>query len=208
MQSSRGEGSKGTGFKSYKSSLADGGVSRGNLPVSFDPKKIRKMGIVGESSGLPSIHFSGVETSYLAEKMGYAVVGKFSHSIPSAFHLQRAFMGMKFAGEFSWKYINAKHVLVQFHLIDDYAKLLSGPNDLPLWFIDRHLMRVFKWSPNFDPFFESPITAVWCNLIGLPIHLFEKSALFAIGSQLGCLFRWTMRQFLDLDCLLQGCVLR
>lgn len=54
-----------------------------------------------------------------------------------------------------------------------------------MWFIDRHPMRVFKWTPDFDPFFESPIAALWCNLVGLLIHLFEKSALFAIGSLLG-----------------------
>ena len=97
-----------------------------------------------ETSGLPLIHFSGDETSFLAEKLGFAVVGKFSHSIPSSMHLQKAFMGMKFVGEFSWKYTNAKHVLVQFHLLDDYIKLLCGPNCMPVWFIDRHPMRVFK----------------------------------------------------------------
>ena len=40
---------------------------------------------------------------------------------------------------------------------------------------------MFKWTPEFDPFFESPIAPIWCNLVGLPIHLFEKSTLFAIG---------------------------
>ncbi|XP_047942834.1 uncharacterized protein LOC125189615 [Salvia hispanica] len=92
---------------------------------------------------------------------------------------------MRFVGEFSWRYINAKHVLIQFNLLADYAKLLSGPNGVLVWFIDRHPMRVFKWTPEFDPFFESPIAAMWCNLVGLPIHLFEKSALFVIGSLLG-----------------------
>ncbi|XP_041995766.1 uncharacterized protein LOC121745893 [Salvia splendens] len=29
------------------------------------------------------------------------------------------------------------------------------------------------------------IVAIWCNLIGLPIHLFDQSALFAIGKLLG-----------------------
>ena len=152
-QGTRIEGNKGSGSMNYKESLADGGFTRGNLSVSFEPEMIRKMGVAGESSGLPSILFSGVESSFLAEKIGYTVVGKFSHSILSSLHLQRAFMGMKFLGEFSWKYINAKHVLVQFHLIDDYAKLLSGPNGMPVWFIDRHPMRVFKWTPDFDPFF-------------------------------------------------------
>ena len=113
------------------------------------------------------------------------MVEKFSHSIPSGHQIQNALQGMKFSGEFSWSYINAKHILVQFKLLADYAKLLNGPNDRPVWFIDRHPMRIFKWTPDFDPFFESPIAPVWCNLVGLPIHLFERSALFAIGGLLG-----------------------
>lgn len=136
---------------------------------------------MGQSSGVPSIYFSGFDTSFLAEKLGYVVVGKFSHSLPAGHQIQKAFQGMKLVGEYSGNYINAKHILVKFKEIADYAKLLNGPNGIPVWFIDRHPMRVFKWTPEFDPFFESPITPIWCNLVGLPIHLYERSALFAIG---------------------------
>lgn len=109
---SKGESNRWAGGKNYRESLVDGGKLRANSPISFEPGKIKKLGVQGESNGLPSIQFSGEETAYLAEQLGYAVVGKFSHSIPSSFHLQRAFQGMKFLGEYSWKYINAKHVLV------------------------------------------------------------------------------------------------
>ncbi|XP_042035127.1 uncharacterized protein LOC121781456 [Salvia splendens] len=67
----------------------------------------------------------------------------------------------------------------------DYARLLSGPKGTPVWLIDRHPMRVFKWSPEFDAYRESLIAAIWCNLVGLLIHLFDHSALFAIGKLLG-----------------------
>ena len=160
---SKPESSRLKGGKSFKSTLEDGYKARVNEHVSFEPEKIKKIGIIGESSGLPSIYFSGSDTSFLADKLGYAIVGKFSHSIPSFLHIQKALQGMRFLGEFSWRYINAKHVLIQFRLIADYAKLLNGPNGMPVWFIDRHPMRVFKWTPKFDPFFESPIAAIWCN---------------------------------------------
>lgn len=39
-------------------------------PIFFEPEKIRRMGIVEESSGLPSIYFSGSDTAFLAEKLG------------------------------------------------------------------------------------------------------------------------------------------
>lgn len=117
--------------------------------------------------------------------MGHAIVGKFSHSIPSPQQIQKALNNIKFVRNFSWKFINAKHILVQFDDLTDYARLLSGPKGTPVWYVDRHLMRVFKWSPNFDDFCESPIAAIWCNLIGLLIHLFDTEALFAIGKLLG-----------------------
>lgn len=56
---------------------------------------------------------------------------------------------------------------------------------MPVWFIHMHPMRVFKWTLEFDPFFESPIAAIWCKLVGLRIHLFQRSGLFAIGGLLG-----------------------
>ena len=116
---------------------------------------------------------------------------------------------MKFVGEYLWSYINAKHILVQFKLLADYAKLLNGPNGMPVWFVDRHPMRVFKWSPDFDPFFESPIAPIWCNLVGLPIHLFERSALFAIGGLLGTPIQVDYAtNYLRNDFLLQDCALK
>ncbi|KAL0430783.1 UNVERIFIED_CONTAM: hypothetical protein Sradi_0704300 [Sesamum radiatum] len=46
-------------------------------------------------------------------------------------------------------------------------------------------MRVFKWSPDFDPQIESPIAPVWIKLLGLPVHLFEKNALFTFAAKIG-----------------------
>ncbi|XP_047978997.1 uncharacterized protein LOC125220907 [Salvia hispanica] len=135
--------------------------------------------------GKPSIYFSGEDTQFLAERMGHTIIGKFSHSIPSSHQIQKCLSNMKFIGGFSWKYINAKHVAIQVEDATDYAKLLVGQNGMPVWYVDRHPMRVFRWSPEFNPYFETPIAAVWCNLVGLPIHLFEKSALFTIGGMLG-----------------------
>ena len=156
-----------------------------NGPQVFVPEKIQNIGYASLSNGIPSIYFSGAEIQKLADNVGYAIVGKFSHSIPASFQIQKALDNIKFGRSFSWKYINAKHILVQFEDIADYARMLGGPKGTPVWYIDRHPMRVFKWTPDFDAYCESPIAAIWCNLIGLPIHLFDQSALFTIGKLLG-----------------------
>ncbi|KAL0455846.1 UNVERIFIED_CONTAM: hypothetical protein Slati_0923800 [Sesamum latifolium] len=45
-------------------------------------------------------------------------------------------------------------------------------------------MRVFKWTPTFNPKEESPIVPVWVRLPELPIQFFEREVLFSIA-QLG-----------------------
>ncbi|XP_042029869.1 uncharacterized protein LOC121776766 [Salvia splendens] len=154
-------------------------------PQVFVPENIQNIGFASTSNGVPSIYFSGAKIQKLATSLGHAIVGKFSHSIPTSYQIQKALDNIKFSRGYTWEYINAKHILVQFEDMADYARLLSGPKGTPVWFIDRHPMRVFKWSPDFDAYCESPIVAIWCNLVGLQIHLYDQSALYAIGKLLG-----------------------
>lgn len=49
-------------------------------------------------------------------------------------------------------------------------------------------MRVFTWTPRLHPAFETPVVATWCKLPGsqlLPVHLYDHSVLFKIGSLIG-----------------------
>ncbi|KAL0298137.1 UNVERIFIED_CONTAM: hypothetical protein Sangu_3159500 [Sesamum angustifolium] len=46
-------------------------------------------------------------------------------------------------------------------------------------------MRIFKWSPTFNPNHESSIVPIWISLPELPAHLFQKDALFAIAKHIG-----------------------
>ncbi|PIN13454.1 hypothetical protein CDL12_13930 [Handroanthus impetiginosus] len=46
-------------------------------------------------------------------------------------------------------------------------------------------MRLFKWTRNFDFQSESAIAPVWVRLENLPLHLYDKCALFTIGELLG-----------------------
>ncbi|KAK4384508.1 hypothetical protein Sango_3054100 [Sesamum angolense] len=52
-------------------------------------------------------------------------------------------------------------------------------------YFDSFHMRVFKWTPDFDPQIESPIALVWIRLPALPVHLFEKNALFTLATKIG-----------------------
>ncbi|XP_019166795.1 PREDICTED: uncharacterized protein LOC109162580 [Ipomoea nil] len=53
------------------------------------------------------------------------------------------------------------------------------------WSIKGSLMRVFKWTPDFRPEYESPIVPVWISLEGLTAHLHEKRAIYSIANLIG-----------------------
>lgn len=158
-------------------------------PQVFDPEKISDIGYATLSNGISALYFSAAETKKLEDNMGLAIVGKFSHSIPATYQIQKALTNIKFKRGVTWKQINAKHILIQLEDLADYARLLSGPKGTPVWYINRHPMRVFKWTSQFDFYCESPVAAIWCNLIALPIHLYDTAALFAICKLLGTLIQ-------------------
>ncbi|KAL1555390.1 peroxidase [Salvia divinorum] len=171
----------------FKRSMADvlrsGQSTEG--PILLDHARAQKRGEVRMIEGKPCLFFSTDESTDLAGRIGPAIIGKFSHSIPTAHQIQKALGNLKLVGTMSWNFLNAKHVFIQLSEMCDYAKILNGPNNTPVWYIEHHPMRVFKWTPDFDPFFEIPIVALWCNILALPVHLFEESALIAIGNLLG-----------------------
>ncbi|KAL0448422.1 UNVERIFIED_CONTAM: hypothetical protein Slati_1398600 [Sesamum latifolium] len=53
------------------------------------------------------------------------------------------------------------------------------------WTFHSFHMRVFKWTPSFDPQIELSITPMWIRLPELPVHLFEKNALFTLAAKIG-----------------------
>ncbi|KAL0287320.1 UNVERIFIED_CONTAM: putative ribonuclease H protein [Sesamum calycinum] len=79
-----------------------------------------------------------------------------------------------------WR-LNFKHVLIRLSNEEDFSRIWLRSE----WTFDSFHMRVFKWTPNFDPQIESPIAPVWIRLPALPVHLFEKNALFTLATKIG-----------------------
>ncbi|KAL0415060.1 UNVERIFIED_CONTAM: hypothetical protein Slati_3337900 [Sesamum latifolium] len=143
------------------------------------------MGTVTSFRGRPCITFSDEETEWLAERLKFAIIGKFSHGLPSLSFLKNRLIKLDLRGSVSVGAINLKHVLIQLsHEEDCYRLWLRGE-----WLFDNYRMRVFKWSPTFNSHIESPIAPVWIKFPELPCHLLEKNALFGIASLIGKPFR-------------------
>ncbi|KAL0294068.1 UNVERIFIED_CONTAM: hypothetical protein Sradi_6904100 [Sesamum radiatum] len=148
---------------------------------TFLDGEMRRIGIKYSYKGEPGIIYSSEETEYLASRLKFALVGKFFHGpLNLNFHRNRIIkLGLK--GTVNIGRINLKHVLIRLDNEEDFSRLwLHGE-----WMFDNFHMREFKWSPNFDPQIESPIAPVWVQLSGLPVHLFEKNALFTFAAKIG-----------------------
>ncbi|KAL0405501.1 UNVERIFIED_CONTAM: hypothetical protein Slati_3864000 [Sesamum latifolium] len=130
--------------------------------------------------GRPSIIYSSEETEYLGSCLKFSLVGKFSHGLPNLNFLRNRIVKLGLKGTVTVGRLNFKHVLIRLTNEEDFSRpWLHGE-----WMFDSFHMRVFKWSPDFDPHIDSPISSVWIKLHELPIHLFEKNALFTFAAKI------------------------
>ncbi|WRX24226.1 protein of unknown function DUF4283 - like 10 [Theobroma cacao] len=105
-----------------------------------------------------------------------SLVGKFSR-MPRLQEIRSAFKGIGLAGAYEIRWLDYKHVLI--HLFDeqDFNRIWTKQN----WFIANQKIRVFKWSPEFEPEQESAVVPVWISFPNLKAHLFKKSALLLVA---------------------------
>ncbi|KAL0311723.1 UNVERIFIED_CONTAM: hypothetical protein Sradi_5571600 [Sesamum radiatum] len=139
------------------------------------------IGSVSNINGRPTITLSDIETQSLAVEFRFALVGKFSHGSPPYNQLHRLLANTGIKEAFTVSMLNNKHALISLTNELDYSRLWLRR----IWFLKGSPMRVFKWSPTFNPNHESSIVPIWVNFPGLPAHLFRKDALFAIASMVG-----------------------
>ncbi|KAL0445791.1 UNVERIFIED_CONTAM: hypothetical protein Slati_1707000 [Sesamum latifolium] len=103
---------------------------------------------------------------YLASRLKFSLVGKLSHGLPNLNFLQNRIVKLGLKGTVNVSRLNLKHVLIRLSNEEDFTRLwLRGE-----WIFDSFHMRVFKWSPDFDPQIESPIAPVWIKFPGLLVH--------------------------------------
>ncbi|KAL0299873.1 UNVERIFIED_CONTAM: hypothetical protein Sangu_3151200 [Sesamum angustifolium] len=148
---------------------------------TFQDDAMRRIGSDSSYKGEPGIIYSPEETAELAARLKFALVGKFSHGLPNLNFLRIRIVKLGLKGNVTVGRLNFKHVLIRLSNEEDFSRIwLRGE-----WTFDSFHMRVFKWTPNFDPQIESPIAPVWIRLPALPVHLFEKNALFTLTTKIG-----------------------
>lgn len=66
-----------------------------SISIIFDESKITPIGSLEMVDGKPVLVFSDLETDHLASSLKFALVGKFSHGMPSAREIAHSLEGLK-----------------------------------------------------------------------------------------------------------------
>ncbi|KAK4341734.1 hypothetical protein RND71_037550 [Anisodus tanguticus] len=138
--------------------------------------------------GEPTIRFTNQEVASMVEQqdLKYAVVGKFSHGMPSIAFLRTAIPKQcSLKAEVNIGLLHNRHVLIRCSIEEDYVTLMSRPN---FWIKENSksfLMRTFKWDIWFTPEEETSKAVIWLSFPNLPPNFYVPSILFSIASRWG-----------------------
>ena len=128
------------------------------------------------------MYFSTDEVQAMAAPFKLTLVGKFSHNRPRLELIRKFFTSLGLLGKSQISLLDNRHVLISFHVEDDYTRLWVKQT----WYVCGNAMRIFKWTTDFLCSEESPVVPVWISLPYLPIHFVQcKEALFSIASAIG-----------------------
>ncbi|KAK6118747.1 hypothetical protein DH2020_047514 [Rehmannia glutinosa] len=158
------------------------GASNSNpLNLAFDAKKVLPVGTPIVKDGKKILKFSNLDTDRLDSAWNHTLIGKFSFAIPTPSSINKGFVALDLRGTFKWSFSTPSHIIMKFDLEEDYQKIWLGM----IWSFGDCPMRVFKWTPEFNPREEVPIAPVWIRLPGLPIQFCDYHALYAMCKEVG-----------------------
>ncbi|CAI9108936.1 OLC1v1008646C1 [Oldenlandia corymbosa var. corymbosa] len=96
-------------------------------------------------------------------------------------YLWAQFRKIGFKGEFSLGMLDHQDVLICFDQEDDFQCCwIKG-----LWMFGSHIMRVLKWTLEFNPKHESSMAPVWVAFEGLSIHRFNEDYMRKLAGIIG-----------------------
>ncbi|VFQ96664.1 unnamed protein product [Cuscuta campestris] len=133
--------------------------------------------------GMPAVRFLKSEVSTLARIDKYILVGKFSHGQPKLEVIKHYFSThYVFRGTVSVGWRDSKHVFIMFSNSHDCTNMLLEGT---ITFNGLHPMHLFRWTPDFDPEYETSFSPVWLSFYGLPLHMFNFHAFSLICKPIG-----------------------
>lgn len=85
--------------------------------------------------------------------------------------------------------LDPRHVMIYLASQEDLVRAWSRDSNM----IENSLFRLFRWSPNFNPKYEYPITAAWVRFPYLPLPFFHTPLLREIVGTFGRFLRADQR---------------
>ncbi|OIT38192.1 hypothetical protein A4A49_16410 [Nicotiana attenuata] len=134
-------------------------------------------------NGRPAVIFKSSDYyGVMAENCKWTLVGKFTMGRPKIEIIRAKFIEqIPLKGKVRIRAYDYRHVFIEFNTEADFntayfQRFMS---------ISRALMRMFKWSPDFDPNEETSLAPIWVLLPELPFHMFKWDYLRQVLEQIG-----------------------
>lgn len=148
-------------------------------PTSLEP--VSSLRSISRYKGMPSISFSKEEVARYSLPYKYTLVGSFWHGRPSMKQLAACMERIGFKTTPKLRLLDDQHIILTFQQPEDYHRCFLRRS----WSVNGYIMRITKWTPDFDPKIDKPIVPIWVSIRGVPLYLQNKSALWEIAHMIG-----------------------
>ncbi|XP_043695650.1 uncharacterized protein LOC122646213 [Telopea speciosissima] len=131
--------------------------------------------------GVPVVFFSKEEVA-LSERAFTSLIAKCSYGRPTLFVIKE-FLQKRFflQGDVVVLVLDRRHVLLHFLIAFDFVKTWLKEQA----HIQGYLLRFMRWTSNFTPGWESPLSPVWVSMPGLPVNFYQGNFLASITGSIG-----------------------
>lgn len=144
----------------------------------------------GLHKGEPAAFFIEDAVDDYVKPFRWSLIGKFSKGFnkenpklgrPSIELIGKFFVSLDLKEHPSIGLLDNRHVVIHLKNEQDFLRIYSRMS----WQVEGHLMRIFKWQPSFHVNKEPSLAPIWISFPKLPLHFFNREALYTLASLIG-----------------------
>lgn len=159
-------------------------------PANSPSNQNREKLSTGLHKGSPAAFFADSVIDEYAQPLKWVIIGKLSQGFnksnpklgrPPIEIIEKFFVSLDLKVQAIIGLMDNRHITIQLGCEEDFLRIYSKSS----WVVDGKLMRIFKWHTEFHVEKESTLYPAWISLPRLPLHFFNREALFTMMSLVG-----------------------
>lgn len=137
-------------------------------------------------NNMPALILTSFEEDELRKQRENTLIMKFSAGMPNMYEIRchiHSEWGLDQPPAVG--VIDKRHITLHMASPADTKRALACTTNK----IKTSMFRLFRWTPDFEIGKDSSLTAVWVKMYDLPLHYYNESSLYRLGSMLGTVLR-------------------